>query len=304
MYQELFIERGFELYETGAQCVACHGGDGTGGSATFIVNDQNGQFVDQVSWIAPALNDVLYRYSEDGVRYVLNYGRPGTPMAAWGAPGGGPLTTQQIDNIIDYLWSVQVSPEQLRSTADDFIKQIDEGLYERMMKVRESNEKIEDPMRANRLSNADELALGEIIFNNQGLASGAYSCARCHVPGAPFGQAYESFGRIKMSAFGPDLAGVENESTQQQHFDLVNNGMTPGIGYFSRKQGNPQMPAFGTNPNAGKSDEGIPDMGPGGMLSVEQLWAVVQYERNLDNDSTVKSAVAGTKESPTFASGN
>lgn len=304
MYQELFVERGFELYETGAQCVACHGGDGTGGSATFIVNDQNGQFVDQVSWIAPALNNVLYRYSEDGVRYILNYGRPGTPMAAWGAPGGGPLTTQQIDNIIDYLWSVQISPEQLRSTADDFIKQIDAGLYERMMKVRESNAKVEDPLKANRLSNADELALGEILFNNQGLASGSYSCARCHVPGAPFGQAYESFGRTKMSAFGPDLAGVENHSTQEQHFDLVNNGMVPGIGYFARKQGNPQMPSFGTNPNAGKTDEGIPDKGPGGMLSVEQLWAVVQYERNLDNDSTVKSAVAGTKESPTFASGN
>ncbi|MEI2638494.1 MAG: c-type cytochrome [Microthrixaceae bacterium] len=303
MYQEIFVERGFELYETGAQCVACHGGNGSGGSATFIINDQNGQFVDQVSWIAPALDNVLYRYSEEGVRYVLNYGRPGTPMAAWGAPGGGPLTTQQIDNIIDYLWTVQVSPKQLRSTADDFIKQIDEGLYDRMLKVRKSNEKVTDALKANRLSREDELALGEILFNNQSLASGSYSCARCHVPGAAFGKAYTSFSRVPMSAFGPDLAGVENEATQQQHFDLVNTGMVPGIGYFSRKQGNPQMPAFGTNPNAGQADKGIPDKGPEGMLSIEQLWAVVRYERNLSNDSTVKSAVAGTAESPTFAGG-
>ena len=37
--------------------------------------------------------------------------------------------------------------------------------------------------------------------------------------------------------------------------------------------------------------------------SIEQLWAVVRYERNLSNDSTVKSAVAGTADSPTFAGG-
>ena len=89
-FQETFVERGLELYEVGAQCINCHGGNGTGGQATFIINDQNGQFVDQVSWIAPALNNVLYRYSEEGVRYILNYGRPGSPMAAWGAPGRWP----------------------------------------------------------------------------------------------------------------------------------------------------------------------------------------------------------------------
>jgi len=83
-YQEIFVERGLDTYENGAQCVNCHGGAGVGGVAPFVVNDQNGQFVAQVNWIAPALNNVLYRYNEDQVRYILNYGRPGTPMAAWG----------------------------------------------------------------------------------------------------------------------------------------------------------------------------------------------------------------------------
>ena len=68
---------------------------------------------------------MLYRYNEDQVRYILNYGRPGTPMAAWGADGGGPLTTQQIDNVIDYLWSVQLEPEEMRTQVDDFVKDID-----------------------------------------------------------------------------------------------------------------------------------------------------------------------------------
>jgi len=306
VYQETFVRRGFELYETGAQCVACHGGNGSGGSATFIINDQNGQFVSQVAWTAPALDNVLYRYSEEGVRYILNYGRPGTPMAAWGGPGGGPLTTQQVDNIIDYLWTVQVTPEQLHQTLDDAIKSIDEGLYERMMLVRQANEDVvpngEVPaVNADRLSRADELALGEIIFNNQEIASGSYSCARCHVAGAAYGQGWEPFARLQKSNFGPDLAGVQNLATEQEHFDLVWNGMTPGVGYFSRKQGNPQMPAFGANPNTGQSEQGVPDKGEGGMLSAEQVWAVVTYERNLTNDSTVKTPDAGTADSPTFA---
>ncbi|HTO01880.1 MAG TPA: c-type cytochrome [Microthrixaceae bacterium] len=301
MYHEVFVERGFELYETGAQCVACHGGAGSGGSASFIINDQNGQFVDEVPWTAPALNNVLYRYSEEGVRYILNYGRPGTPMAAWGAPGGGPLTTQQIDNLIDYLWTVQVSPKDLRKNLDDSIKTIDEGLYDRMLKVRESNDGLADPLKANRLSRADELALGEIIFNNQAIAAGSYSCARCHVAGAAYGQGWQPFARLQKGSFGPDLTGVENHATEQEHFDLVFNGMEPGIGYFSRKQGNPQMPAFGKNPNAGQADKGVPDKGPDGMLSVEQVWAAVNYERNLSNGSTEKSPDAGTSQSPTFA---
>ena len=300
-YQETFERRGLELYETGAQCVSCHGGGGSGGSATFIINDENGQFVDQVSWVAPALNDVLYRYDEDQVRYILDYGRPGTPMAAWGQPGGGPLTSQQVDNIIDYLWSVQKDVDQMRKEVDDLVASIDEGLYERMLRVRKSNEGIADPLQANRLSHEDELALGEILFNNQELSAGSYSCARCHVAGAAFGRAYESFERLHVTSFGPDLTGIEGQATEAEHFDVVWNGMTSGVGYFSRRQGNPQMPAFGVNRNTGKSEEGVPDLGPEGMLTAEQVWAIVTYERNLSNGSTVKSPVAGTAQSPTFS---
>jgi mono/diheme cytochrome c family protein len=301
-YQEIFVERGLDTYENGAQCVNCHGGAGVGGVAPFVINDQNGQFVAQVNWIAPALNNVLYRYDEDQVRYILDYGRPGTPMSAWGADGGGPLTTQQIDNVIDYLWSVQISVDDMRTQVDDKVKEIDPALAERMLEVRKSNEGLTEPEKANRLSHDDEIELGEILFNNQELASGSYSCARCHVPGANYGKAWQPFERIQYSSFGPDLTGVENQSTEKQHFQLVYNGMDEGKIYFSRKQGNPQMPGFGVNRNA--ETEGSPITDPAGMLSPEQVWAIVTYERNLSNDSTVKSPVAGTAESPTFAGAN
>ena len=304
--QEEFVARGLDIYENGAQCVNCHGGAGVGGLANFVINDQNGQFVAQVNWIAPALNNVLYRYNEDQVRYVLNYGRPGSPMAAWGAPGGGPLTTQQIDNIIDYLWSVQLKPTEMRTQVDDFVKGIDPQLYARMLEVRKSNGDVVpngtvEAVNANRLSRGDEIKLGEILFNNQSLAQGSYSCARCHVPGANYGRAWEPFQRLQYGALGPSLIGVQDQATEQQHFNLVWNGMDEGKLYFSRKQGNPQMPGFGVNRNTGQADKGIPDLGAEGQLAPEQVWAIITYERNLSNDSTVKTPLAGTSESPTFA---
>jgi hypothetical protein len=110
------------------------------------------------------------------VRYILNYGRPGSPMAAWGGPGGGPLTTQQIDNLIAYMWSIQLTPDEMTTEVDEFIAGIDPGLAERMIEVRESNQGEVPPLEVNRLSTEDEIALGEILFNNQELAAGSYSC--------------------------------------------------------------------------------------------------------------------------------
>lgn len=300
-FNETFVARGQALYETGAQCVNCHAGGGVGGIASFIVNDQNGQFVAQVNWDAPALNNVLYRYSEDEVRYVLNWGRPGTPMAAWGAPGGGPLTTQQLDELIAFMWTFQLTQDEMRAEVNGLVEGIDPALAERLAAVNKSNEGIESPETANRLSRADELALGEIFFNNQGVGAGAYSCSRCHVPGAAYGQPWEPFGRLQYGAFGPDLTGVETQATSQQHFALVWEGMEEGKQYFSRRQGNPQMPGFGVNPNAGQADKGVPDFGEAGMFTPAEVWAIVTYERNLSNDLTAKSPAAGTAESPTFA---
>jgi len=302
-FDETFVRRGLDLYEEGAQCINCHGGNGSGGQATFIINDQNGNFVEQVSWISPALDNVMYRYDEEQVRYVLNFGRPGSPMAAWGTPGGGPLTTQQIDYLIAYMWSIQLSVDEMRAEVDDLVRQIDPELAERMLEVRAANQGDLDPVFANRLSFEDEIKLGEILFNNQDLSAGSYSCSRCHVAGASYGQAFQPFERLQMDAFGPDLTGIEDQATEEQHFDLIWNGMNPGEGYFSRRQGNPQMPGFGVNRNTGQEDAGVPDLGPEGQLTMEQVWAVVTWERNMSNDLTVKSPVAGTAQSPTFNGG-
>ena len=77
----------------------------TGGQAPTAVTDPKTGEVRAVNWFAPALNTVLYRFTADEVRFILNYGRTFSPMSAWGTIGGGPMNEQQIETIIAYLRS-------------------------------------------------------------------------------------------------------------------------------------------------------------------------------------------------------
>jgi mono/diheme cytochrome c family protein len=112
-FEEIAVERGHEWYLE-FQCGDCHGPDGGGGGATYV-EARSGL---SVTWAAPSLNDVLYRYGEEEVRYWLVYGRQGSPMPAWGTAGGGPLNTQQIDELIAYLDSIQLPQSEVLAQAD------------------------------------------------------------------------------------------------------------------------------------------------------------------------------------------
>ncbi|MEM9203706.1 MAG: cytochrome c [Actinomycetota bacterium] len=105
--------RGEEIYLEGAQCVNCHGPEGAGGVVNTAITSETGEFVAQVNWKAPALNTLLSRHTEDEVVHVLNFGRNGV-MPAWGAGGGGPLTDQQLEEVIFYIRSVQLTEEEIR----------------------------------------------------------------------------------------------------------------------------------------------------------------------------------------------
>ena len=286
-YNEIFVERGLTMYTTGAQCVNCHGPKGVGGAAKFIVTDENGQFVSSVSWTAPALNTLMYRFSVPEVKDILTYGRPGSPMPAWGVKGGGPNTDQQLDTVIKYLWTVQLTPDEVHKQVDDAGKRVDAGLYDRMMAVREKNKDVIDPAgpEFTRLDRADELMLGEIIFNLNDATTGtnSYSCARCHVPGASFGKSWSTVQKTAKGAMGPNLIGIEDRLTEKQHFLLIMNGSEFGKQYGSVGLGSGKMPGFGTNSNNGTVDD-VRKFGTAGMLNPEQVWSIVTYERNLSQE--------------------
>ncbi len=174
---------GSRLYLNGAQCVNCHAAGGVGGGAAYVLQDADGQFIANANWVAPALNNVLLRYSEEEVTYILNYGRPGSPMAAWGTPGGGPLTSQNIEEIIAYIATLQVQtldPVAISESEDPAAGQ--EAANEL------TNGIIGEVQRS--LDDGEFSTVGEAVFNLglfSGYQAGSLSCGRCHTAGWSLG---------------------------------------------------------------------------------------------------------------------
>jgi mono/diheme cytochrome c family protein len=163
---ELWTEDGAEAFEE--TCSSCHGGGGAGGIAPYAVTTSQGEFVASVDWVAPSLTSVLTRFDEDEVRFILNWGRNGV-MPAWGAPGGGPLTVQQIDIIITYLRSIQKDGEAVQDVVnegliqgarDEFVAQ-DPALSQR---IREADNALTSAQQSgvDRLIEEAETALSEV----------------------------------------------------------------------------------------------------------------------------------------------
>ncbi len=105
-FAEGSIERGRHLVEEFG-CFNCHGPEGTGGVAPYV-EKRSGIAVE---WAAPSLNDVFFRYEQDEVNFWVTYGRGNTPMPAWGIPGGGPLNDQQVEDVVNYLATIQVTQD-------------------------------------------------------------------------------------------------------------------------------------------------------------------------------------------------
>lgn len=110
--EELFVEDGTNGHGFG--CAGCHGVDAVGGNATF--NEANTGVT--VAWSAPALDEVFYRYSRDEIRYWLVYGRQGSPMPAWGVEVGGPANEQELNDLMNYLESIQISQVEAINQAE------------------------------------------------------------------------------------------------------------------------------------------------------------------------------------------
>ena len=238
---EIFVEWGSRLYaptaDGGFNCAGCHGANGAGGVAAYNITDAATGETQAVNWIAPAVNSIFYRFDEDEVRFILVYGRPFSPMSPWGLDGGGPLNDQQIDTLIAYLWSLQIDREDCAPGEDDI------------------------DTRARQLMDQNDWTYGEALFNLD-LASGAYSCARCHTPGWSWGDP----GEPGSGGLGWNLTGGavnEHFPLESELYSFIENGSVNGARYGVQGQGSGKMPGFGS------------------MLTDEQLRAVVEYVRSL-----------------------
>jgi mono/diheme cytochrome c family protein len=207
-------------------CARCHGAKGEGGSATFVLQpDQPGELVRTVSWAAPSLDDVLLRFSPEEVNQIITYGRPGTPMPAWGLAGGGPLPEQPVEDLVAYLQSITITPDEARQRNT-----------ERVQKIMEDNPGISE---------------GQALFMG--------ACARCHTKGWSYGDPGLMGGG---GAFGPNLTG--GVTLRQfpalgggvaKHVEFVTNGSDFQKTYGAQGIGSGRMPGFGQMLTARQIDE-------------------------------------------------
>ena len=287
-FQQTFVGRGEELYVEGSQCQNCHGPEGTGGQAPYTITDAEGNFVATVNWRAPALDTVLLRFTREEVEYIINYGRPFSPMPGWGAAvNKGPLNEQQVTNLVDYLESIQLS-------SDEAQRQVEEALVEDLGLVGEGAS-AEDVDAAIEEIDYDDPAVGQALFSLE-TAGGAYACARCHTrgwsiiqegedaitpPDAPIQGVYVGF-PDGSGAFGPNLTGgliPRQFANYDELIAFVTTGSINGEPYGRNGIGSGRMPGFGDNPNT-------PDVEGDGMLTPEMIAAIARYEATLPPSPT------------------
>jgi len=117
------VDRGSQWFQlaseenpTGFGCARCHGAEAQGGSVPFTFPDGHQDF-----YPVPSLNDVCGGAatghgsitSVDDIRTTITEGREGTPMPSWSVRFQGPMNDQQINDLINYIVSIQVDiPEE------------------------------------------------------------------------------------------------------------------------------------------------------------------------------------------------
>ena len=257
--EEQFVEWGSLLFaptaDGGFNCAGCHGGmKATGGVAEYNLTDPSTGEVRAVSWAAPALNTIYYKFSEEEIRYILVYGRPFSPMPAWGVAGGGPMNDQQIDTLLAYLKSIQIEREDCGVGEDD--AQICPSGH-----LPADTQAEIDAAARQAVEDGTYASYGEALYN-LALGSGAYSCARCHTPGWSWGDP----GVAGQGALGWNLTGGAASKHFPNEADMIafiKSGSTQGAKYGTQGQGSGRMPGFGN------------------MLTDEQIQAIVQYVRSL-----------------------
>ena len=258
-WENEFVRMGSGLFAStadgGFNCAGCHGGMGGGGGvAEYPITDPLTGETKIVSWKAPAIDTVMSRFSDSEVRFILEYGRPFSPMSPWGLVGGGPMNEQQIETLIAYMWSIQ-KPREGCLILDDDPRSCDGGVLSADVRGEVQSE-------AERLvANGTYDTVGESLFNLE-LGAGSYSCARCHTKGWSYGQPQTTGG----GALGPNLTGGSVVRQFPDEADLINFlrvGSEYGVRYGAQGQGSGKMPGFGV------------------MLTDDQIKAIADYIRSL-----------------------
>jgi mono/diheme cytochrome c family protein len=322
-FHERSVERGAVLFANSQSeaydstksllCANCHGVDGGGGVAPFVVKSEDprcdpNQKVDadlaknqpyclpkQVSWRAPSLQLAGLRYSRAQLTQIITYGRPGTPMPAWGvASGKGALQEQSINDLVNYVESIITTPDKAqamaaaetpatRKDAQKSVKDHRKALADAQAALAKLDATATDAERTaaeaavtTAQANLDaaidwnqqmQLASdGQILFQN--------NCARCHTRGWSYFDPNEPLSNplpspMASGAFGPNLTGGDVDrqfpppNGDAELFAWISIGVERYQGYGIRGISSGRMPHFGA------------------VLTKDQIEKIMEYERSL-----------------------
>jgi mono/diheme cytochrome c family protein len=292
-------------------CANCHGTKAEGGVAPFVLQPESDLCLEeqnkgnpdvpeclpqQVSWQAPALNTVLLRFTKSQVRHILNYGRPGTPMPAWGVISGkGVLNEQSIDDLVNYLASLQIDSKEAKAISKQAVGEYRGGGTQLVEDQQKALTKAQDDLataQADPTSTpvAIEQAQATVVEAQaqldaavaydaevQELTDGAIlfrlNCARCHTKGwsyyDPTNLALPPPAPQGSGAYGPSLRDgstllqFPGKAGEQGQFDWVALGVPANQQYGVRGISSGRMPHFAN------------------QLNDAEITAIVEYERSL-----------------------
>ncbi len=169
--EEEYLHFGEEWWEK-FECSSCHGPDGGGGGAE-IVEPRSGL---SANWSAPSINDVFFRYNEEEVRHWIVNGRAGSPMPASGLEGGGAMTVQEVDQVVAYLQSLQITQMEAFAKADSAVQSALDRIINAEAAI-ESRILEEETNLANILAGPDKFAqIADLPDQVDDLLGGAGTC--------------------------------------------------------------------------------------------------------------------------------
>lgn len=310
-FEERAVERGEVLYSNkdmpnydpakSLLCANCHGADAAGGQAPFVVTpaaqgNESARPI-QVAWKAPSLNDVFSRFDEEQIHTVLVYGRPGSPMPAWGVAGGGPKNEQAITDLIAYLKHIQVSSKEAGARASAapkkyvaeqkaFVTASQQNLADAQEALAEATTPEERTAAQQAVVDAEfaltrsEARYAEMRDASEGQLLFETNCARCHTKAwsyyDPSNPKIPDIPPAGSGALGPSLRAG---SVLQQFPGLpADDPATPGF----QKQYDWVAVGAGINKPYGVrgiSSGQMPHMGI--ILTKAQIEAIIKYERSL-----------------------
>jgi len=337
----LFANESSEDYNSNFSlaCADCHGVDGGGGSAPnvqiasvdprctpppgedppspeeYVATGQEYCLPKQVSWAAPNLQLAGLRYTRAQINEIITYGRPGTPMQAWGvASGKGSLNEQSVNDLVSYIESIALTTDKAKALSDrdladrqelfsdpavlqkaqEWVAEAEAELAEAEVGLAEVEGVLQTADRREAeefLEFARENLLAATEWRNAVLAASdgqmlfMNNCARCHTLGwssfDPQDPAHTTQGLMGGGAFGPNLRGGQvNEqfpppNGEAQLFSWISEGAPENEGYGKRGISSGRMPHFGA------------------ILSSEQICQIMAYERSIENPPLSTAADAG-----------